>query len=160
MRGAGSSVPSGGGAAAQAEEAVRGGCWLRWEPGGAIPSWSSVSLRKPRRGKLQGRQPCVLCGRGACGGLQHHGGIGGRCGLLDQHREGLGVPSIWGAWMSSDSQHAGSQHTFVDRECRTPVHFPGGQNQNVFEAVMKAQSDELACFLFSQSPAFFVFLCL
>lgn len=45
----------------------------------------------------------------------------------------------------------------VDRECRTPVHFPGGQNQNVFEAVMKAQSDELACFLFSQSPAFLYF---
>lgn len=37
------------------------------------------------------------------------------------------------------------------------MHFPGGQNQNVFEAVMKAQSDELACFLFSQSPAFLYF---
>ena len=32
MRGAGSSVLSGGGVVAQAEEAVRGGCWLRWEP--------------------------------------------------------------------------------------------------------------------------------
>ena len=59
--------------------------------------------------------------------------------------------------MSSDSQHAGSQHTFVDRECRKPVHFPGGQNQNVFEAVMKAQPDKLGCFLFLGGLLFLYF---
>lgn len=59
--------------------------------------------------------------------------------------------------MSSDSQHAGSQHTFVDRECRKPVHFPGGQNQNMFEAVMKAQPDKLGCFLFLGGLLFLYF---
>lgn len=80
MRGAGSSVRSGRRVAAQAEETVGGGSWLHrepeeWEypPGLKFP-WGSQG-----QGELQGREPCVLCGLGAWGGLQHHGGIGGRC---------------------------------------------------------------------------------
>ena len=65
MRGAGSSVRSGRRAAAQAEETVGGGLAAPGARGMGVPSWSSISLGKPRRGRITRSGTCVLCGLGA-----------------------------------------------------------------------------------------------